>query len=216
MIRLTCSIVMVSLVLAAAACKKKQETANDKTGTAQPASVDAAPATPDAAAPAAAALTTGEMIEIPFPSLDLYCEAVSAGFVKDECWSQGDQIEMCSCAPADKDDLAGDVKAAGTSTNLVGAHLVVVADAAADYAHCSVALQLPSGWHIVHKAFPCGAAPVSHDGGIAVTVNGFTIADDTMKLAWTSDDGRAKTKHTLACTSSAPDKATCTPAAAAK
>lgn len=214
---------MVALSLVAAACKKKDATSDNSgsgsasaTGSSQVAAPDAAAPTPtpDAAAQAAAALAAGAM-STPFASIEAYCADVSARFVKDDCWSQADNIEMCSCDAATKDDLGGNVKAGGTSANLTGAHLVVVADNAADYAQCSLALQLANGWHIVHEAFPCGAAPVSHDGGISVTVNRFNItADNKLKLAWTTDDGKAKKAYSLECTASAPAAATCTAPAA--
>ncbi|MBZ0237705.1 MAG: hypothetical protein K8M05_35650, partial [Deltaproteobacteria bacterium] len=165
-------------------------------------------------APATPVPLTAGAIGGPFASIEAYCKAVSAAFVKDDCWSEMDDMEMCSCATADQDDLSGNVKAGGKSANLAGAHLVAVADAAANYVHCSVALELANGWHVVHKAFPCNAAPVSHDGGISVTVNSFNIVDDKLTLAWTTDDEQDKKAFTLACTASAPDKATCTPPAA--
>jgi hypothetical protein len=225
--RLTRSTVLfASLVIAAAACGKK---ADDKTGTATgtgtgtgtgtaaPATTpDAAapPPTPDAAVGAVANVPLAGALTGPHASVEAYCATVSAAFVKDDCFSQADQIEMCSCEAADKDDLAGNTKAGGKATHLAGATLVVVADNSADYTHCSLALQLAGGWHVVHKAFACGAAPVSHDGGLATTVNGFNIVDEALTLDYTVDDGKGKKPYRIACKATAADKVECAAPAA--
>jgi hypothetical protein len=193
-------LILGALIFSAAGCKKKEPAAGARAATAT--------ATASAQSAPAAALNDGA-IAGPYASIEAYCTDVSAKFVKDECWSPADQIEMCSCDAADQDDLTGNVKAGGKGANLLGAHLVVVADAATDYAYCSLALQLANGVHVVHKAFPCGAAPVSHDGGISLTVNVFNIADDKLTLAYTSDDGEAKKQYSVECTASAADQVAC-------
>lgn len=220
-------ITSLSLLVAAAACSKKdKEGAGAATATASGAAAATGAASASGSAPGAAtasgsgsgsaaaptpvALTAGA-VGGPFASIDAYCDAVEASFVKDRCWSEMDQMEMCSCGAAEKGDVEGNVSAGGKSPNLAGAQLVAVADASADYVHCSVALQLANGWHVLHRAFPCNAAPVSHDGGISVTVNSFNILDDKLTLAWTAEDGDGKKSHTLDCTAAAPDQATCAP-----
>jgi hypothetical protein len=217
--RFASAIVLLSVSLAFAACKKKADEpaagtgAATATGSAVAAAPDAAAPSIDAAAAAAPALADGAMGG-PFASVEAYCTDVSKAFTKDRCWSEGDQTEMCSCEAADKDDLAGNTKAGGKATHLAGATLVVVADNSADYTHCSLALQLAGGWHVVHKAFACGAAPVSHDGGLATTVNGFNIVDEALTLDYTVDDGKGKKPYRIACKVTAADKVECAAPAA--
>jgi hypothetical protein len=223
-----------SCLLAAAACGKKdkdQGAAPATAGTAAPAPapvIDAAAAPEpapvvDAAAAAAPAPDTAQAGELqgPFASIDAYCKQVTDAFVKDECFSQGDQMDMCGCEVATKDRIAGNVSAGGKATNLKKATIVEVADKSHDYVSCSVAVQMLDGWRVAHKAFPCGGAPVSHDGFLAVTVNSFNLSEsaaertETMKLAWTTDDGSAKKKYSMSCQLGPAEAAglVCTPAA---
>lgn len=174
--------------------------------------------TPGAAAggpaPAAAPMTAGGLMG-PFASLDAYCKAESAKFVKDDCYSMSDQTEMCSCDVATGTDVSGPIAAKGKDGHITDAIIVKLADKAADYTHCSIGLRVGDGWHVAHRAFPCGAAPVSHDGGIDVTITSFKITKsgttDKVTLASTSDDGQKKTKHAIDCTADAPNNASCAP-----
>lgn len=220
-------VVIPAVLLAAAGCKSKDKApAGDPAGTAAAtaaARTDAATVTAMGADAASAAgqggdagapMTAGGLMG-PFASLDAYCKAERARFVKDDCFSMSDQMEMCACDIATGQDVAGPISAKGKDGHITDAIIVTLADKAADYAHCSIGLRVGDGWHVAPKAFPCGAAPVSHDGGIDVTVTSFTITTsggtDKVALAFTSDDGQKKTKHALDCTAAAPNAASCAP-----
>jgi hypothetical protein len=211
---------LVSLVAIVACKKKEQEPAKPAEPPPAPAPVvvdatAAAPApTPDAAEATAPAPTTtpppaqaaGLELDGPYASIADYCKKVKATFKKDACFSQMDNMEMCACGAVTKNDITGKLSAGGTTSNLKKATLVAVADNAADYVHCSLAIQMADGWRFAHRLFPCNAAPMSHDGGVTVKVKTFDLSQDvaarteTLSLAFISDDGGAKTEQSLTCT----------------
>jgi hypothetical protein len=144
-------------------------------------------------------------------TLEAYCEKRTAGFVAADCDTPGEG-DMCSCTAAPKDVLAGTITAKGTGL-VQEAALVVAAPKAADYAQCDVAVKLDSGWWVAPAVFPCGPAPVSHDGGISVTVDSFTADGDQVQIAWTEQSSAARAKpvkRKASCKATAGAAPTCT------